>query len=272
MKVTTIRDLLSLSVAAWMLGCTSVQASESLTIEGTGDSQALLRQLAIEFATVASDVRIVVPDSIGTGGGIRAVADKKAALGRTARPLKADEKAKGLVEYHFAQSPVVIAAHPSLAQVRSLTSPSLIDLYSGTHKTWDAFGGPAEKIYLIDREPGDSSRSSLEKHIKGFGSVTSVGKVFYNTPSAAEAVARYPFSAGYMPLAWAKNLKLHIIALDNVLPAEDAVKKGAYPLITPFYLISHGPAAGVAKRFIDFLYSDAAQSTMREFGVVPVDR
>lgn len=270
MKTSAIRCLFFLLSAVLMIVTVTVQASETITIEGTGDSQALLRQLAKEFSSAVPDIQVIVPDSIGTGGGIRAVAENKATLGRTARPLKADEKAQGLAEYLFAQSPVVMAAHPSLAQVRSLTSTDLINLYSGTHKTWDVFGGPPQKIYLIDREPGDSSRGTLEKNIQGFDSIKSIGKMFYNTPSAVEAIARHSFSAGYIPLAWARNQSLHIIALNGVLPSDDAIKRGAYPLVTPFYVISHEPVSDTAKLFIDFLYSDAARRVMRESGVVPV--
>lgn len=259
-----IASLLSFSVNGW--------ATEIITVEGTGDSQILLSRLAQAFASQQPDIQVVVPDSIGSGGGIRAVASGKAGLGRTARPLTEEETKSDLVQYLFARSPVVLAAHPSLAQLQSFPSATLVDLYSGQHQSWDAVGGPANKVYLITREPGDSSRRALEEKIPGFDKIDHAGKVFYNTPSAALAIAKHAFSAGYLPLGWAKTEKLHIIALDGVFPDEASVVSDKYPLVTPFYIVSKGPASGAAKRFVDFLFSEPAQHLMREAGVVPVGR
>lgn len=264
-------------VEMWAMACVLLvlapgALAETLRIEGTGDSQELLRELVRLYADQAGTETIIVSDSVGSGGGVRAVAHGKATLGRTARPLTPKERSEGLVEYLFARSPVVLAAHRSLDGVASLTSDQFIRLYAGSYANWSELGGPAEKIYLVNREDGDSSRAVIETYIKSFSQISPLGKTFYNTPDAAQAVAEHRYTVGYLPLAWAKSKNLHIIALDGVYPTEAAVNEEKYLWVTPFYIISKGAVSGTAKDFLEFLYSEPAQAHMREVGVVPVDR
>ncbi|MDB4470643.1 substrate-binding domain-containing protein, partial [Deltaproteobacteria bacterium] len=68
-------------------------AQEQLVIDGTGDSQQLLRQLAQAYEAANPDSKIIVPDSSGSSGGVKALLKGKTDLARIARPLKAKEKA-----------------------------------------------------------------------------------------------------------------------------------------------------------------------------------
>ena len=72
-------------------------AKQSLVIAGTGDSQKLFREIANAFEKTNSGTKIVVPDSIGSGCGIRSAAQGKCDLGRVARPLKGKEKNISLI-------------------------------------------------------------------------------------------------------------------------------------------------------------------------------
>ena len=66
-------------------------AEDKITISGTGDSQNLLRVLAQHFESAHQGTRIDVPDSTGSGGGVKATAMGKCNLGRVARPIKENE-------------------------------------------------------------------------------------------------------------------------------------------------------------------------------------
>ena len=63
-----------------------------MSLCGTGDSQELLRTLGAAFEKANPGVSIVVPDSVGSDGGIKAAAAGECDFGRVARPLTDQEK------------------------------------------------------------------------------------------------------------------------------------------------------------------------------------
>src|SRR5882757_1082180 len=80
--------------------CFTAQAQEqprNLEIVGTGDGIDLLRAVGTSFMEQDKTIRIDVPPSIGSGGGIAAVGSGKAVLGRVARQLSDAEVASGIV-------------------------------------------------------------------------------------------------------------------------------------------------------------------------------
>ena len=63
-----------------------------LSVVGTGDGIDLLRALGAAYTADHPDTNVIVPPSIGSGGGIAAVGSGKEVLGRIARPLSDGEK------------------------------------------------------------------------------------------------------------------------------------------------------------------------------------
>lgn len=244
----------------------------SLTVAGTGDSQALLRSIAKAYSTAHPSEKIVIPDSIGSRGGIRALTMGKVPMARTARPLKPNEAKPGLNQHLFARSPVVIAIHPSVSGLTGLSSEQVVGIFSGRINRWEDVGGPQGKIYVVEREAGDSSRSVLEKQMSGFKEFKPVGKIFFSTQEAADAIASHANTIGFLPLSEAIQHNISIMAVDGVRPNEASVQSGAYAYVTPFFLISRDQPEGLALRFLEYIYSDSAQEIIREASVVPVAR
>ncbi|RLJ19972.1 hypothetical protein DJ030_08080 [bacterium endosymbiont of Escarpia laminata] len=244
----------------------------SLTVAGTGDSQALLRSIAKAYSTAHPSEKIVILDSIGSRGGIRALTLGKVPMARIARPLKPNEAKPGLNQHLFARSPVVIVLNPSVSGLSGLSSEQVVGIFSGRITRWEDVGGPQGKIYVVEREAGDSSRSVLKKQMPDFKDFKPVGKVFFNTQQAADAIASHANTIGFLPLSEAIQHNLSIMAVDGVQPNEASVQSGAYAYVTPFYLISQGRPEGLALRFLDYIYSDAAQELIREASVIPVAR
>lgn len=240
-------------------------AQTSLTIAGTGDSQVLLRQLGEEFKKTHSEFTVQVPDSIGSGGGIKALIKGKVDLARTARALEAKEKS-GLVEVLFAKSPIVFVVHSSVTEVTNLTTEQMADIYNGKYRNWRELGGPDHKIYAIDRETDDSSRSILTRVFSTFTPVDSVVTISYTTLEAVEMLTKNPFTIGYLPLSIAKSAHLKVLTLNGITPTDST-----YPLITPFYLVYKEPMSDLVKQFIDFVSTPPAQHIMEEIGVITVD-
>lgn len=246
-----------------------VKAQETLVVAGTGDSQALLRNLGAIFEKSNPGTKIEVPDSIGSGGGIKAVSRGEAGLGRTARALKEKEKT-GLTEVAFARSPVVFATNTSVHAVKGLSREQVLAIYAGKVTNWKEVGGADAKIYPISREEGDSSRETLDKHLAGFQELTLVSKEFFTTWEAAEAILNHKDTIGYLPLSMALEYGLNILTIDGHVPDQEQVNNGAYPYVTSMYLIKNETPSALALQFIDFVLSDEVGNLMLKQGVVPL--
>ena len=258
-----------------VLFCLPATAQE-LVIEGTGDSQFVLKQLAGLFAQDHPGARVLVPDSVGSGGGIKKLIQGKTGLASTARPLREKEKGHGFVQIPFALSPVVFAASPQgVVGVKNLSLSQILDMYSGNIANWSRIGGPDHKLFLVNREAGDSSRKVIDNHLKsvpgldrrlGFG-----GKTFYTTPEAAQAVALNRYTIGYLPFSTALEKGLHLFKIEGISPDQQSIKAGRYPFITTFFLVRPENPAPSARQFLAFISTAPAKKRMLELGVFPIE-
>lgn len=275
-KFTFFLSILVVLALSWVapgpLFLTECPADEELVVAGTGDSQSILRILAQHFMQTGSHCVVKIPDSIGSGGGIKDVLSNRHELARTARPLKPEEQDGTLVEYPFAISPVVFVIHPSVTGITNLTNRQIIDIYTGRTHSWGQLGGPAVPIYPVDREPCDSSRTILENHMQGFREAKSVAKIFYTTPEAVAAIREHRYTIGFLPLGLALESNLHVVAIDGFAPISRDIKTGTYPYIATYALVARKPVSRRATEFIDFIYSPDAAAIMTKHGLIPLGR
>lgn len=259
-----------LATGSFILSGNVSEAREKLRICGTGDSQELLRVLAIAFQREYPNAEIEVPDSTDSSGGIRAVARGECDLGRVARSFREKERRYHLNDKVFAYSPLAFVVNPSVKRPDSLTSEQVLDIYSGKITHWSQVGGEKSKIYVVNREKGDSSRECLEKNFLGFKEIENhIAYVTYSVGETVEAIAGHRNTLGYVPLNAAQNAGLTVLKVDGIYPSEENIRSGAYPLITPLGLVWKNSLEGLAKDFFDFLFTPEAQEMMLQLGAIP---
>ena len=242
-----------------------------LVIPGTGDSQILLHKLAQLYAKVRPGITVEIPESIGSGGGIRSVITGKNEIARVARPLTEKESGQGLKARIFAQAPVVFAVNPGVAGGENLSLEQIIGIYSGRIQQWDALGGVG-KIYVMNREEGDSSRVVLENLIPGFKEISSpAGATVYSTPEAVQTLMASPGTIGYLPMPAAVGAGIKVLQVQGVAPSAANVRQKKYPLVVPFALVWKETLSPRAQDFLDFLSSPAAKKLMLDNGAIPVE-
>lgn len=246
-------------------------APRQLTIVGTGDSQQLLRQLGKSFEKGRPGTEVVIPESIGSSGGLKAVLRGEQVMARTARELTDAEAAAGLISRTFAVTPVVFAVHPDVQGVASLTAAQCVALFNGAITDWARVGGPRRKVYLVNREPGDSSRTAIARAIPSFAAAAAHREnTFYNTPDAMAALAKFPDTIGYGPLAMLAGVPVRPLAFEGVAPTAENVRLGRYPLWTRLQLVWKEPLPPAYREFLEFIASVEGRRIMKEFGVLPV--
>ena len=271
LALLSILVLSSLPVQAGQPGQQKSPASAKvLVIPGTGDSQVLLQKLALLY-TKNRAIAVEIPESIGSGGGIRSVITGKSEIARVARPLTEKELAQGLKSQVFAQSPVVFAVSPGVSGVANLTEAQIVGIYSGKIQQWDALGATG-KIYVMNREDGDSSRMVLEKLLPGFKKISALaGATVYSTPEALQTLMASPNTIGYLPLSATIGTGLTVLRVQEMAPTAANVREKKYPFVAPFALVWKEQLSPLAQSFLDFLASPAAKRLMLENGVIPVE-
>ena len=268
------RTVHGLAVAALLFvglaGAARAQAP-ALRIAGTGDSEDVLREAARLLAEASPPLVLSVPDSIGSTGGIKAVLAGQADLARAARPLREAEKAQGLVEWVFAETPVVFAVNPAVTGLTGLTAAQVLDIYAGRITDWAALGGPAGPIRRVTRETPETSREVLDAAIPGFAALgTDDQAVAYSTPEAVELVRRHAGAIGYFSLTAMTGSGLVPLALGGVPPTPEALADAPNAPRLRLSLVYRPPLSPAGARLAAFLLDASGQALLGRYGCRPL--
>ena len=249
---------------------TALSAHDTVVIAGTGDSQKMLRLLGLEYCRTHPNVLIEVPESVGSSGGIKALLEGRCDLARMGRPLTAKESFYNLSYLLFAKSPIVFAVHENVGSIENLTKKMLLDIYAGRIRFWEALGAFSGKIYIANREKGDSSRNVIESVIPAFARIDPfAGKILYTTPEVARVLSTYENTFGYLPLSAVLEKNVRVLNFAGVPATPATVQSKTYPLVVPLGLVWHGVLDHVAADFVTFIGSSAGAKIILDSGAYP---
>ena len=246
-------------------------ANQILTICGTGDNQALLRNLGKIYEAENPGIKINIPDSIGSSGGIKHTAQGKCNLGRIARNIKKEEKKYNLNYILFSYSPVVFVTNKNLKNLKNLNETTIKEIFSGEKKIWESYDkGNRKKIYIVKREPSDSSFNVLKNNIPLYKNIKKyAGKVVFSTPEAVKILENYENTIGYLPYSATLNTDLNILNYNNIEPNEENILNHSYKLVLPYGFVYKGVLDELSKNFINFMKTNRARLIIRENGALP---
>lgn len=247
--------------------------AEELSIPGSGNPEHVLGELAAAFNKQQTEHRVSVPPSTGTAGALRDIEAGSASLGRVGRPLKAEERSRGLSYLALGRDAVVFAAGAGVT-TRNLTPAQAVDVFSGRTTDWRDLGGKPAPIRAVGREVTDASRQAINRLIKPFENLVfgENVKVVHLDPQLIELLDRFPSSLGFINRSALAACKTRVIrlAFDGIEPTPENLESGRYPLWLEFGLIyKPGNLTPAAKAFLEFVQSPAAVRILRDNGVVP---
>lgn len=247
-------------------------AQNKVTIGGAGSMVSVMQQLARAFEAKNGPQGIeIMPNSLGSGGGIKGTETGRLAIGLTGRALKESER--GAVVYRqLAVMPVIVAVNAGLP-VSGLTSAQLCAVYSGSIKSWKQLGGPDTNIVPLTRNEDDSDKEALRENIGCYkGLKESADVVVLSSGSGMiSSLAARPVAIGlttYEAVLKSQG-RIKAIALDGVAPSPESVEAGKYRLVKDFAVVTRGEPQGVAKSFIDFAADTDGKKIMANDGLVP---
>lgn len=258
-----------LAVGALAAGLPAAEL-EPVTLPGSGDLTDVLRDLAVAYTAQYPNRKVIVPDSIGSDGGVRVVGTGESPIGRVSRKPTHEEIAKyGHYNYtEFARVPVVFVVSPK-AGVRELTEAQICDIYSGRVTNWKAVGGNDLPVDVQARPEDGSNMRTIRRLMACFTRLEITPSAHSNlrNPDLVASMKTFAGALGFMPLSEAQLHRFQVVTLDGVAPTTPQYQLGVGLGFVHKAAFSPGIQA-----FVEFLKSDAARKIMRKTGHVPVEK
>lgn len=206
----------------------------------------------------------------GSGVGIKQVGEGLVDIGNSGRkPSDAELQKYPLKMHQWAIDGVGVVVNPD-NPVKNLTSAQLKDIYAGKLTSWKILGGPGKAINIYTRDKASGTRSVFWKKALAKGDISAKAHFVPSNGAMKTAIAQDPYAIGYVSVGYIDK-SVTPVALDGTVPTMENVKQGKYKVARGLYSNTKGDPKGVAKKFIDFLYSAEGQAIVAQKGFIPVN-
>jgi len=198
----------------------------------------------------------------------------------------------GSTQKEIAQSPVKLKMDPigrdalvmivnESNPVQSLTQAQLRDIYTGKILNWKEVGGKDEKIVAFQRVESSGSQALFIKllmgDVKPMVAPTELapggmGELIEDLADYNNAGNALGYSVYYYASYMYTRPGLRFIAVDGVLPSDETIASGEYPLLNPFYAVTRQDTApdSPAAKLAAWLQTEEGKSVIDAAGYIPV--
>ena len=260
-------------LAAAPLLARQAAAGTQLRIGGTGMALATMREIGTAFTATNPEVAVTVLPSLGTGGGLNAVAAGAIELALSARALNDAERAKSLHAVAYARTPIAFAVHPD-AGIREITLAQVMQIFSGQLLSWPN----GKTIRLIRREPSDADWSMLRALSPDMTDAIRIalerpGLLTVSTDQEnADALERLPGAFGAISLGQinAESRDVVPLSLDGELPTAQNLAANRYRLSRTLCIVWRDQSGVAAAALVAFLATAQAKDILVRLGHIPL--
>ena len=217
----------------------------------------------------------------GSGTGIAALISGTCQLAASSRQMTDKEKSKitargqGWREWTVALDGLAVVVHPS-NPVKQMTLSQLADLFTGKIHNWKELGGEKRAVVLLSREVNSGTHLYFKEHVLGPGQEFAPEALLMPSSQAiADEVATNPAAVGYYGMGYLNPKNQAVAVAKNaadayLLPTEEQVRLGTYPIARPLFLYSIDGPKGLMKAFLDFTRSPEGQHLVSEMDFVVI--
>jgi phosphate transport system substrate-binding protein len=241
---------------------------------------------AERYQSQRAEVRISVTGG-GSGTGIAALLNDTVDIANASRQIKDEEieaaRSKGVnpVEFVIARDAIAVIVNPA-NPVSELTLQQISDIYSGAIENWSEVGGEDRPIVRLSRETNSGTHVYFLETVLRLGDSDDKTLFSMDTlllPSSEgiiSEVRQNPNAIGYDGLGYVPD-DLKVIAIAEqaggayVLPAIATVNDKTYPIARDLYMYTNGEPAGAVRDYLDWIFSEEAQTIVAELGFVPIN-
>jgi len=252
-------------------------AAGTLRVSGSTTVNAVAADAA--EALRAQGMRITVDSQGGSAGGIAQLGAGEVDIAMSSKPI-ADSDRTAFPEVDFVPTEigkdavgVIVRREVIDGGVTSLNREQLKALFEGRVRNWSELGGPDLEVFIYDKEPGRGTREVLDAYLYGKGvkapppPQSDTYAIVGGNEETRTKLRSTPGSVGPLSSSFIEGVpQLAALAVDGVEPSPANVANDRYPMARPLFLLTDGPPAGAAKRFVDYVLSSEGQELVTRHG------
>jgi phosphate transport system substrate-binding protein len=250
--------LLAFAIASAGILSGQATAADEIKIAGTGAALGTMRQLGEAYSKRHPGAKIAVLPSLGSGGGLQALAKDAIDIAVTSRPMNEEFRKLGLVEREYGRTPFVFAVSTK-SKVTAITLGQVADLYAGRTPSWP----DGSQVRFVLRPIGDGESEQLRKMSPRMAEALTRAEKIPGTPFAvtdqesADSLERIPGSFGVITLAVirSEHRSLRALELDGVAPTVENAASGRYPHYKQLSVVTRAEPSAATTRFLAFVRS-----------------
>ena len=169
--------------------------------------------------------------------------------------------------------------------VTGLTVDEIRGIYSGEITNWKDVGGKWQRIRPFQRAENSGSQTSLEKLMEGYelmepekeDRIAGMGGIIRSVASYRNFENALGFSFRYFSTEMVVDEQIRLLALNGVLPTQDTIRDGSYPIASEFYAVTAVPISGEQPEpkaeltaLLEWILSPQGQRIVEDTGYVAV--
>jgi len=255
---------------ALLAGCGggSVSGREQVVVSGSTTLLPIAEVSGEMFTEDRTDLAVLV-SGMGSSAGIESVSTGSSDIGTSSRELRGAELQLGLVDTPVAYDAIAVIVNPS-NPVKSLTTGQARSIFAGDIRNWAEVGGPDLEIGVVNRDEASGTREAFRTIVMGDARFDGGAAVLPGTGQVRAVVASVQGAIGYISLGFV-NDEVAPVAIDGVVPTEEAVIVGSYPIQRVLHFFTMGEPTGSAAEYMAYVLSPAIQETIvRDAGFIPI--
>jgi phosphate transport system substrate-binding protein len=218
----------------------------------------------------------------GSGTGIAALINGTTDICESSRPMKDAEKSdvqtkRGApsVETKVALDALAVYVNEK-SPMQEISIPALHKIYAGDTKNWKDVGGPDHAIVLYGRENNSGTYGYFKEHVLENKDFAASVQTLAGTSAVVSAVKGDQYGIGYGGIAYLEGIRAIKVRKDDgspaIAPSLQTAQDGTYPIARFLFFYTAGPAAGTAKRFIDWVKAPEGQGVIEQVGYYPLPK
>jgi phosphate transport system substrate-binding protein len=272
-------------------GAAANTKKQSIQNIGSDTMVNLAQAWAEEYGKVVPGVSVEVSGG-GSGVGIAALINGTAEIANSSRKIEPDEaeKAKKATgkdpkEFLVGYDGLAIYVHKD-NPLEEISMEDLGEIYreGGKIESWSQIGvakvpgAQNDKIIRVSRQNNSGTYHYFREVVVGKKADFKSGSLDMNgSKDVVQLVAKTPGAIGYSGLGYATPaVKIVKVAKKKgeaaVLPSNTTVLDKSYPIARPLFMYTPGEPSENAKKYLDWIVSDAGQKVVDQSGYVPLPK
>lgn len=214
----------------------------------------------------------------GSGVGFASIINGACDIADASREVKASEIAQArdrnvnLKATTVAKDGIAVIVNPK-NPISAVTLGHLNKIYSGAH-TWKEVGGENLKIVAAGRDSSSGTYVFFQDTVLHGRRYRQDMLTLPSNNAICQTVSQDEGAVGYVGLAYAKEFaakhKVKVLTVNGVMPSDETVHSGKYPLWRSLYCYTNGRPGGVIGDYLKFCTSAEGQRIVEKVGYVTI--